>query len=82
MTDKLEMAGSEPEDMTRDMLFEKLSEIRSQAHYVYALWNGLPKENFYIHRIFDMAAYVNVEMDDENRFTLQEFLRKYDTMHP
>lgn len=74
---------SESYQMTRDLLKEKLSEIRSNAHYVYALMSGLPKENFYILRYFDHYkledGYDNL---DANTFSLQEFLAKCDTMHP
>lgn len=73
----------EPDDITRDLLKEELSEIHSNAHYVYALMAGLPKENFYIHRYFDHYTledgYDNL---DANIFSLQEFLAKYDAMHP
>lgn len=82
MNDDLEMMDSEPEMLTRDQLIEKLSEIRAHAHYVYALLGGLPKENFYIRRIYDLAADINVEDDDDNCFSLQGFLRKCNTMHP
>lgn len=74
-----------PEDddeLTRDQLSERLSAIRTDAHYVYALWENLPKENFYILRTFDFAAKQNVEDDDANKFTVEEFLDRFETLHP
>lgn len=74
-----------PEDddeLTRDQLSERLSAIRTDAHYVYALWKSLPKENFYILRTFDLAAKKNVEDDDANKFTVDEFLDRFETLHP
>lgn len=77
-----EMYQEEDDALTRDQLAERLSAIRTHVHYVYALWKNLPKENFYILRTFDIAAKKNVEDDDANKFTVDEFLDRLETLHP
>lgn len=74
---------SESTDITRDILKDMLAKACSEAHYVYALMNGLPKKNFYIYRDFDNYAQEDgLENEEANIFSLQEFLAKRDTMHP
>lgn len=83
MTEEINVMCPEDDDeLTRDQLTERLSAISTDAHYVYALWKSLPKENFYILRTFDLAAKKNVEDDDANKFTVDEFLDRFETLHP
>lgn len=83
MTEEINVMYPEDDDeLTRDQLTERLSAISTDAHYVYALWKSLPKENFYIFRTFDLAAKKNVEDDDANKFTVDEFLDRFETLHP
>lgn len=72
----------EEDDLTRDQLAERLSAISTQAHYVYAVWKDLPKGNFYILRTYDIAANIDDDDDEKNCFTVDEFLDRFDSMHP
>lgn len=70
-------------DLTRDDLKNKLSEICSKAHYIFALMAGLPKKTFCIIRYYD---HIKNEDGEENlaanSFSLQQFLTRCDSMHP
>lgn len=60
-----------------------LEKVESDAHQLYALMDGLPKENFFLYRFYDNTNRIDgYAIPKNNIYSLREFLDRYDTFHP
>lgn len=72
-------------ELSKEFLKNKLDELKVQVHHIYALIMGLPKENCYLRRYFDIKNNrdgLDDEWERENLFSLHEFFERYDELHP
>lgn len=63
--------------MTCELLGQKLTELRSSKHYLYALMEGLNKDEFYF------CLYASEDAGKNNiKYSLKDFLTQYETFEP
>lgn len=76
-------AMTEENTIDRRFLRKLLRELETNAHDVYALMYGLPREHIFLYRFGDPAGEAE-ECDDpaSNTFSIREFYDRYENFHP
>lgn len=74
----------DPGYLYRDTVKEFLLKCERDAHHLFAMMCGLPKENFCIIRYYDIANKIEGYFNDRenNMFSVHEFHERYDMFHP
>lgn len=68
-------------DFSKEFLKQRFEELRVQAHHLYALLMGLPKENCFLRRDYN-GRLRRETWNEKERISLKEFFEQYGKFHP